>query len=105
AHICAIHNHHLELKWLVEQQYKYGMGTAEAFVKYPDLTDLPSFAELKTKMDGLGKAGAKNLLKAALASNLGRRLLLFYALKTERLLRNKNRDFIFGMLASAYYWA
>jgi glycosyltransferase involved in cell wall biosynthesis len=105
AHICAIHNHHLELKWLVEQQYKYGMGTAEAFAKYSDITNLETFAELKTKMDGLGKIGAKNLAKLALASRTGRRLLLFYAQTTEKLFRNKNRDFIFGMLASAYFWA
>jgi glycosyltransferase involved in cell wall biosynthesis len=105
AHICAIHNHHLELKWLVQQQYKYGMGTAEAFAKYSDITDLPSFAELKTKMDGLGARGAKNLVKTALASGAGRKLLLLYALKTEKLLRNKNRNFILGILASAYYWA
>jgi glycosyltransferase involved in cell wall biosynthesis len=105
AHICAVHNHHLELKWLVEQQYKYGMGTAEAFAKYSEITDLESFAELKKKMDGLGKTGAKNLAKLALASGAGRKFLLFYAQKTEKLFRNKNRNVLFGMLASAYYWA
>jgi glycosyltransferase involved in cell wall biosynthesis len=105
AHICAIHNHHLELKWLVEQQYKYGMGTAEAFAKYSDITDLAAFAALKEKMDGLGKSGAKNLAKLALASAAGRKLLLFYAQTTEKMFRNKNRNFIFGMLASAYFWA
>ncbi len=105
AHICAIHNHHLKLDWLVQQQYKYGMGTAEAFAKYSDITDLESFAELKRKMDGLGKSGAKNLAKVALASGFGRRLLLFYAQKTEKLFQNSNRNFIFGMLASAYFWA
>src|SRR5215213_1756176 len=105
AHICAIHNHHLELKWLVQQQYKYGMGTAEAFAKYSDITDLEVFADLKRKMDGLGKIGAKNLLKVALASDLGRRLLLFYTSRTEKLFQNKNRNFILGMLASAYFWA
>jgi glycosyltransferase involved in cell wall biosynthesis len=104
-HICAIHNHHLELKWLVQQQFKYGMGTAEAFAKYADITDLKSFAELKTKMDGLGKTGLKNIAKLALASRAGRESLLFYALRTEKLFRNKNRNFIFGMLASAYFWA
>ena len=104
-HICAIHNHHLELKWLVQQQYKYGMGTAEAFVKYSDITDLQSFAELKRKMDALERPGAKNLAKLALASTPGRRALLFYATVTEKLFRNKKRDFLFGMLASAYYWA
>jgi glycosyltransferase involved in cell wall biosynthesis len=105
AHICAIHNHHLELKWLVEQQYKYGMGTAEAFAKYSDITDLETFAELKKKMDGLRQPGAKNLAKLALSSRAGRKLLLFYAQKTERLFQNRNRNFLFGMLASAYYWA
>ena len=105
AHICAIHNHHLELKWLVQQQYKYGMGTAEAFAKYSDITDLAAFAELKKKMDELGKFGAKNLAKLALASSAGRRLLLLYARRTEKLFRNKNRNFVFGMLASAYFWA
>lgn len=105
AHICAIHNHHLKLDWLVEQQYKYGMGTAEAFAKYADITSLESFAELKRKMDGLGKTGAKNLVKVALASGFGRKLLLFYARKTEKLFQNRNRNFIFGMLASAYFWA
>ncbi|HVE56698.1 MAG TPA: glycosyltransferase family 2 protein [Pyrinomonadaceae bacterium] len=105
AHICAIHNHHLKLDWLVQQQYKYGMGTAEAFVKYPEITALKSFAELKTKLDALGKSGVKNLSKVALASAFGRKLLLFYAQKTEKLFQNSDRNFIFGMLASAYYWA
>ena len=104
-HICAIHNHHLELKWLVQQQYKYGMGTAEAFAKYPDITVLESFAGLKRKMDGLGKRDARNLLKMALASSFGRKALLFYAQATEKLFQNKNRNFLFGILASAYYWA
>ncbi len=104
-HICAIHNHHLELKWLVQQQFKYGMGTAEAFAKYADITDLESFGQLKAKMDGLGKTGVKNLAKLALASRVGRESLLFYALRTEKLFRNKDRNFIFGMLASAYFWA
>ena len=105
-HICAIHNHHLELKWLVQQQYKYGMGTAEAFAKYSDITDLETFAELKRKMDAaFGKRSAKNLAKSVLASGFGRRALLLYAQKTEKLFRNKKRNFLFGMLASAYYWA
>jgi len=104
-HICAIHNHHLELKWLVQQQYKYGMGTAEAFVKYSDITDLESFAALKKKMDALSELSAKNLAKSILASNFGRKALLFYARTTEKLFRNKKRNFLFGMLASAYYWA
>jgi glycosyltransferase involved in cell wall biosynthesis len=104
-HICAIHNHHLKLGWLVEQQYKYGMGTAEAFAKYSEIADLEKFAELKTKMDALGKIGVRNLAKTAAASIPGRKLLLFYAQKTERLFGNRNRNFIFGLLASAYFWA
>lgn len=104
-HICAIHNHHLELDWLVQQQYKYGMGTAEAFTKYPEITELKNFAELKKKMDAFSRINVKNAVKTLIASSLGRKMLLYYLKKTKGIFKKSNRNFIFGLLASAYYWA
>jgi glycosyltransferase involved in cell wall biosynthesis len=105
GHISAIHNHHLELGWLVMQQYKYGQGAAEAFIKYPGITGIEKFAGLKAKMDALGKKGIKNRIKKVAASATGRKLLSAYARLVQRLSGNKKHNFLFGFLASAYFWA
>jgi glycosyltransferase involved in cell wall biosynthesis len=104
-HISAIHNHHLELDWLAGQQYKYGMGTAEAFVKYPQITDLEVFAELKNKLESIRIQNLKSGLKSALASKVGRRILLRLASVVQSISPSGNHDFLFGLLASSYYWA
>jgi len=105
GHICATHNHHLELKWLVQQQFKYGQGTAEAYIKYADITDLERFAYLKSILDKLGKPGLKNIAKKIMISAPGRNILFFYCRCIERLSPKRNHNFIFGILASAYFWA
>ncbi|MEO6613349.1 MAG: glycosyltransferase family 2 protein [Chitinophagaceae bacterium] len=100
-HISALHNHHLEIRWLVQQQYKYGQGTAEAFVKYPEIKELDKFSEMKKRLDAQGRS----LLKGAVASGFGRKLLFLYVRLTEKLLKNKKRNFILGILTTAYFWA
>jgi glycosyltransferase involved in cell wall biosynthesis len=104
-HIFAVHNHHLELDWLVRQQYKYGLGTAEAFLKYPEIENLESFGELKNKLQSIKKKNAKNIIKSILASAGGRKILLLTAKALEKIFPKKNQNFIFGMLTSSFYWA
>jgi len=104
-HIYATHNHHLELKWLVQQQYKYGLGTAEAFIKYPEIIEVEKFRVLKQKMDGLGKGSFTNRLKGLAASAPVRKMLLFYTRVTGKIFGGLNRNFIYGILTSAYFWA
>jgi glycosyltransferase involved in cell wall biosynthesis len=102
THIQAVHNHHLNLSWLVQQQYKYGLGTAESFIKYPEINQLDRFAELKRKLGG--DKGMSRTKKFA-ASGFFRKLLLSYALITERILQNSNRNKLIGALTTAYFWA
>lgn len=104
-HIVAIHNHHLELDWLIIQQYKYGLGTAEAFIKYPLIAEMEKYAELKRTMNGATTGGWKGIIKNVAASLPGRKLLLLYARLANKLLRNRNHNFVFGLLTSAYYRA
>lgn len=104
-HISAIHNHHLELPWLVEQQFKYGRATAEAIVKYPEITKLEKFADMISTLDSVGRGGIRNKVKAAAASDAGRRALLAYARMMERLLPGQRRNRTYGLLASAYFWS
>lgn len=104
THIQAIHNHHLELPWLVIQQYKYGLGTAEAFIKYPETVSLPSYAALKKSLDSLYK-GSKGFFRRVLASGPGRKLLLWYMGFTGSLAARRNRNRGIGILTSAYFWA
>ena len=104
-HISAIHNHHLELPWLVEQQFKYGRGTAEAIIKYPEITKLKKFAVLRSTLEGVGGHGLRNKVKAAAASPIGRKVLELYSRAAQRLRPARERNRIYGLLASAYYWA
>lgn len=104
-HIFADHNHHLELDWLAEQQYKYGLATAEAFTKNPEIIEMKEFGDMKRKLDFAGKSGAKNFVKTFLSSGVGRRLLHFSASALQKLFPNLNHDFLFGMLTSSYFWA
>jgi glycosyltransferase involved in cell wall biosynthesis len=102
THIKALHNHHLELPWLVQQQYKYGLGAAEAFLKYPETAWPEQFAILKKKLDAsAGRGWAMKFISSAVF----RKLLLFYTRITQVVLKNNNRNKIFGILTTAYFWA
>ena len=104
-HISAIHNHHLELDWLVGQQYKYGMGTAEAFSKCPEIEKLEKFTELRSKLESIGKRNVRNRLKSVLSSKIGRTVSLHLAGAIQSISPKGNHNFLFGLLTSAYYWA
>ena len=104
-HITAIHNHHLELKWLVQQQYKYGQGTAEAFIKNPEIAAMPRYAALQKNLDARSLSGTKSFLKSALASATGRGLLFSWARILEKLFPSTKHNYTFGLLTSAYFWA
>ena len=104
-HISGIHNHHLELKWLVQQQYKYGLATAEAFAKVPHITEMEKFADLRSKLDFGNDGGFKIGLKSVMASRSGRKFMLFLARGVEKLLPNGNHDGLFGLTASSYFWS
>lgn len=102
-HVTAIHNHHLELKWLVVQQYKYGLGTAEALSKYPDITGMERYTALKQTMEQQG--GLRNSLKNFLSSAIGRKALLLYTSLVNRLFSTGDHNSLFGKLTSAYFRA
>jgi hypothetical protein len=101
-HISAMHNHHLELNWLVQQQYKYGLATAEAYVKVPELAEMPRYAELRKK---LSFSGAKGLAKRLLASRMGRSLMLRLAQFAKTLAPRADNNRLFGSTASAWFWS
>lgn len=101
----AIHNHDLKLKWLAEQQYKYGLGTAEAFAKYPEIVKLEKFAILKSKLEPKNGRNIRACLKRILASGAGRAGLMNAAGVIQFVFPSGNHNFVFGLLASAYFWA
>lgn len=104
-HIFATHNHHLELTWLVGQQYKYGQATAEVFAKVPEITKMERFAELRSKLDFAKGGGIKRAAKSVMASRPGRKALLLVARLFEKLFPNGNHNRLFGLTASAYFWS
>ena len=104
-HISAIHNHHLELPWLADQQFKYGRGTAEAIIKYPEIANLEKFDGLMSTLNAVGGRGRRNKVKALAASRTGRTGLKLYSQLIQRLRPAQTRNRIYGLLASAYYWA
>ena len=104
-HITAMHNHHLGLNWLVEQQYKYGLGTAEAFLKYPEIVSMKRFAGMSRTLRSIGNGGGQERIKAIFASSGGRKFLRSYSLFLEKLMPRKEKNRLFGLLASAYFWA
>ena len=104
-HIAAIHNHHLELNWLVQQQYKYGLATAEAFIKNPEIADMPGYAALRKNMNAGTFSSIKNFMKSALASGTGKGLLLSWCRTIERLFPAKKHNTVFGLLTSSYFRA
>ena len=100
-HISATHNHHLELNWLAMQQYKYGLATAEAYAKVPELIEMKRFADLREK---LNFSGPKGLAKRVLASPTGRKTMLRLAQFAETLFPKADNNRLFGMTASAFFW-
>ena len=102
-HISGIHNHHLELNWLVQQQYKYGQATAEAFAKVPEIAEMKGFAELRSKLN-FAKGGVRNFAKKMLATPLGRKSFLIATRLFEKLLPDGNHNRMFGLTAAAYFW-
>jgi glycosyltransferase involved in cell wall biosynthesis len=100
-HISAVHNHHLELNWLAQQQYKYGLATAEAYEKVSELVEMPRYAELREQ---LSFSGPKGLAKRVLASKAGRSLMLRLARFAETLAPNSDNNRLFGLTASAWFW-
>lgn len=100
-HISATHNHHLELNWLVQQQYKYGLATAEAYAKVPDLVNMSRYAQLREK---LNFSGAKGSFKRLLASLAGRAFMIRLSHFAERLFPESDNNRLFGLTASAYFW-
>lgn len=74
THVVAIHNHHLELGWLARQQFKYGLATAEAFAKTPEIAGMEKFSRLKKTLE---KGGIKGFIKNFFSSRTGKSLLFF----------------------------
>jgi glycosyltransferase involved in cell wall biosynthesis len=103
-HISAIHNHHLELKWLVTQQYKYGLATAEAFVKVPAILEMEKFAEIRRSLDFTSNSRGTNLVKRLCASRVGRWLLLMAGRGLEKASPRGNHNKLYGIVAAAHFW-
>lgn len=99
-HIVTTHNHRLELKWLTQQQFKYGMATAEAFIKSPEILQMQKFASLQRSLE---PKGSKKIIKSFLASGFGKKLLFMYAGMLERLTPQKNHNKIFGLLTTVFF--
>ncbi len=104
-HIAAIHNHHLELGWLGQQQYKYGLATAEAFIKNPEISEMEKFSVLKTSLDSIKKSTTKKIIKSFLVSAVGRKSIILLARMSEYFFPNKNHDYIFGVFTSSNFLA
>ncbi|MDI1243723.1 MAG: glycosyltransferase family 2 protein [bacterium] len=103
-HISAIHNHHLELSWLAQQQYKYGLATAEAFAKCPSIIGIEHFAELKRKLNELSNPGVRSSVKRMIASVPVRKLILWMSKATNKLFPNRDHRTVFGLLTTSNYW-
>src|SRR5262249_1085684 len=71
THINSIHNHHLELSWLVMQQYKYGLATAEAFAKVPEILEMERFSDMQRSLDFGSSRSPKMLIKRFFATRPG----------------------------------
>lgn len=103
-HISAIHNHHLELKWLASQQYKYGLATAEAFVKVPEIVEMERFAEMKQSLDFASNRSPKAILKRIFMTGGGCATLLKAAGILERISPRGNHNKFYGIVATAHFW-
>lgn len=104
-HIWATHNHHLELKWIASQQYKYGEATAEAFAKVPGLVQMERFALMKGTLESLTDGGIKGFGKRMMASGAGRKILMTVCKMAQKMSPKGDHGWIFGYLTTAYFWA
>jgi glycosyltransferase involved in cell wall biosynthesis len=102
CHISATHNHHLELEWLANQQYKYGMATAEAFIKNPRILQMERFAKMKK---GMEPRGLKKWVKSILGSSKGKKMLFGYASRLEKRNPDKPHHKIYTLLTAIYFYA
>ncbi len=102
THVLAIHNHHLELGWLTRQQFKYGLATAEAFAKTPEIAGMEKFSRLKKTLE---EGGVRGMIKNFFSSRTGKSLLFFYARALEKLFPRGNHNTVFGRLTSASFLA
>jgi len=87
ASIVAVHDSPLSIEALCRQQYKHGLGYAEAALRRPDTRRLPELAAVIQKAQALGlvawdrpRAG----LRALASGSLGRATLLKFAKLAER---------------------
>jgi glycosyltransferase involved in cell wall biosynthesis len=103
-HIWATHNHHLELSWLAGQQYKYGLATAEAFIKVPEILEMARFSEMKSSLESASAGGIKKGAKRLFGSRFGRTILLMAAKILERVAPTADNNRFYGLVASAHFW-
>jgi glycosyltransferase involved in cell wall biosynthesis len=101
-HISVTHNHHLELEWLAQQQYKYGQATSEAIRKYPGIIEMDRFAELRDSLEG-SKGGLTKIVKNAASSRAGRRFVLILAKLAQRLAPNGENGRLYGLVTTAWF--
>lgn len=104
-HIWATHNHHLELKWIASQQFKYGEATAEAFAKVPGLVEMERFALMKDSLESLTGGGIKGLGKRILATAFGRAVIMVACRLAQTVLPSGDHGRLFGFLTTANFWA
>jgi glycosyltransferase involved in cell wall biosynthesis len=104
-HIWATHNHHLDLKWIATQQFKYGEATTEAFDKVPGIVEMERFAQLKSSLDQVRSGGIKARGKRFLASSAGRKILMTMCRVAQTLFPKSDHSKFFGYLTTAFFWA
>jgi hypothetical protein len=102
THIRAMHNHHLELKWLSNQQFKYGQATAEAFIKSPEILKMEKFENFRRSME---PKGFKKLALDLFGSNIGRKILSGTAAFLNKAFPGSPHNKVFGLLVTAFFYA
>ena len=102
-HVHAVHNHRLELGWMATQQFKYGMGAAEAFAKHPAAR--ADYDELVGKLERLTDRSLQGLLRRAVSGHSARFAILTFARVLEAAAPRLNHSSLFGLLATVNYWA
>ena len=102
THIRAAHNHHLELKWLSNQQYKYGQATAEAFIKSPEILKMEKFENFRRSME---PKGLKKMTLTIFGSFFGRQILLGGSDVLNKLFPGVSHNRVYGLLVTAFFYA
>jgi hypothetical protein len=100
--IVALHDQPVEVRAYCRQQYKHGVGCAEAAAKVPDtlcLQELATIIEANLALGGLAWLSPRALAKSVLSSSLGRQTLLAGARALEEVVP------IAGLRRRAYYAA